>query len=177
MGGFLSVAGVKYYVSSSIGRFRFDQLKLSIPIVGVVARKIVVARFCRTLATLVDSGVSMLQSLDIMKDVVGNEVFSRVVVRVRQSIERGERLDQPLKMSGEFPDDAVHMISIGEETGKLGQMLNKIADFYDTSIEYQIRKLTTLIEPIFITIMGVMVGFIMAAMLIPIFDMVHTIQR
>lgn len=119
----------------------------------------------------------MLQSLDIMKDVVGNEVFARVVVRVRQSVEKGERLDQPLKMSGEFPEDAVHMISVGEETGKLAQMLNKVADFYDMSVDYQIRKLTTLIEPVFISLMGVMVGFIMASMLIPIFDMVKTIQR
>ncbi len=177
LGGFLVSLAIKSFINSPKGRFKFDQLKLKIPIVGSVVRKVVVARFTRTLATLVDSGVSMMQSLDIMQDVVGNEVFRRVIGQVRKSVERGERLDQPLKMSGEFPDDAVHMISVGEETGKLGPMLNKIADFYDTSIDYQVRKLTTLIEPIFITIMGGVVGFIMASMLIPIFDMVKTIQR
>lgn len=165
------------YIRAAHGRLKFDILKLNVPIVGPIVRKVIVARFCRTLATLVDGGVPMLQSLDIMKDVVGNAVFSLVVQQVRKSVERGERLDQPLKVSGEFPDDAVHMISIGEETGKLGKMLNKVADFYDTGIEYQIRNLTTLIEPVFISMMGVMVGFIMASMLLPIFDMIKTIQR
>ncbi|MCA9404937.1 MAG: type II secretion system F family protein [Candidatus Omnitrophica bacterium] len=173
---FLVTFGIKAYIRSSQGKFRFDQFILKVPIVGILIRKVIVARFSRTLATLVDSGVSMLQSLDIMKDVVGNEVIGRVVQRTRASVERGERLDQPLKMSGEFPDDAVHMISVGEETGKLGYMLNKVADFYDTSVDYSIKKLTTLIEPFFITLMGIMVGFIMASMLIPIFDMVKTIQ-
>ena len=175
-GVFLVIFGIKAYIRSPQGKFRFDQFILKVPIIGVLVRKVIVARFSRTLATLVDSGVSMLQSLDIIKDVVGNEVIGRVVQRTRSSVERGERLDQPLKMSGEFPDDAVHMISVGEETGKLGYMLNKVADFYDTSVDYSIKKLTTLIEPFFITLMGIMVGFIMASMLIPIFDMVKRIQ-
>lgn len=119
----------------------------------------------------------MLQALDIMRDVVSNEVFARTIDGARRSVEQGERLDQPLKLSGEFPGDALHMISVGEEAGKLGYMLNKAADAYDTRIGYSVKRLTTLIEPIFIMIMGVVVGFIMASMLIPIFDMVKTIHK
>lgn len=174
MGG--CVFGFKRYVSRPEGQLKYDQFKLRIPGVGDLIRKHTVARFCRTLATLIESGVSILYALDILKDVVGNRVFYHLIIQARKSVERGERLDQPLKMSQEFPEDAVHMISAGEESGKLAYMLNKVADFYEKGVEHSVKKLTTLIEPLFIIIMGILVGFIMASMLIPMFDMVKTIQ-
>ncbi len=156
---------------------QFDRIVFHIPVIGALVRKVVVARFSHTLATLVESGVPMLHSLSLLEGVVENKVIGSVIKDVRTSVEAGDRIAPTLKESNEFPVDAVQMISVGEETGKLGNMLNKIADYYDVSIEYSVKKLTTLIEPIFIIIMGGVVGLIMAAMLLPIFDMVKTIQR
>lgn len=172
----LIVMTIRNYARTETGRLKFDRLKLKLPVIGPLVRKVVVSRFSRTLATLIDSGVPLLQCLDIVESVVGNEVISRVVRNVRNSVEGGERIASPLKISEEFPADAVQMIAVGEETGKLGNMLNKIADFYDTAVGYSIKKLTALIEPVFLVIMGSMVGFIMASMLLPIFDMVKTIH-
>lgn len=171
------VFGIKRYVNTPGGRLRFDQWQLRLPVVGPLVRKVVISRFSRTLATLVESGVPILQSLDIIRNVVGNEVIGRVVQNVRDSVEGGERLAQSLKVSEEFPADTVQMIAVGEESGKLGQMLNKIADFYDTAVNYSVKKLTALIEPVFLVIMGAMVAFIMASMLMPIFDMVKTLRH
>ncbi len=176
LGFFSFIWGVRAYFKTTVGKLQLDQVKLKLPLIGKLNRKVIVSRFSRTLATLVESGVSMLQSLDIMRDVIGNEIISKVIFTARKSVERGERLEQSLKISGEFPLDAVQMIAVGEETGKLASMLNKIADYYDVTIKYSIKKLTTLIEPVFISIMGVVVGFIMAAMLLPLFDMVKTIR-
>lgn len=167
---------IKNYVRSETGRLKFDRFKLGLPVIGPLVRKVVISRFSRTLGTLTDSGVPILQSLDIVRDVVGSEVISRVINNVRNSVEEGEKIAQPLKLSEEFPADTVQMIAVGEETGRLGDMLNKIADFYDTAVGYSIKKLTALIEPVFLVIMGTMVGFIMASMLLPIFDMIKTIR-
>ena len=171
------VAFVKYYRQSERGKYQFDQMILKIPVIGTVARKVIVSRFCRTLATLVDSGVPLLQGLQVLKEVVGNEVFARLVQNVHDSVQGGDKISQTLKVSQEFPPDVIQMIISGEETGQLGKMLNKAADFYDTAIEYSIKKLTTLIEPVFLIVMGGMVGFIMASMLLPIFDMVKTLKH
>ncbi|MDP8212754.1 MAG: type II secretion system F family protein [Candidatus Zapsychrus exili] len=177
LGGYLSFLGLKVYISTQNGGVLLDRIKLRIPIIGTIIRKSLISRFARTLSTLIASGVSMLKSLDIVKDVVGNEVFAKAIYNAKKSVERGERLDQPLRASGEFPADVIQMITAGEETGKLSHMLNKIADFYDMSLRYAIRKLTVLIEPVFIVIMGAVVGVIMAAMILPLFDMVKTISR
>ncbi|MCK5580672.1 MAG: type II secretion system F family protein [Candidatus Omnitrophica bacterium] len=170
------VVGVKAYISTNVGRLQVDRVILKVPVVGMLVRKIIVSRFCRTLATLVENGVPMLQSLDLMRDVVGNVVIANVVRDVRDNVEKGERLAKHLEASQEFPLDAVQIIAVGEETGKLSAMLNKVADFYDTTTGYSIKKLTTLIEPIFIVLMGGVVGFIMASLLLPLFDMVKTIR-
>ncbi|MBI3618244.1 MAG: type II secretion system F family protein [Candidatus Omnitrophica bacterium] len=165
----------KYFETDRGGRQR-DQLVLCLPVVGAVVRKVIVSRFSRTLATLVESGVPLLQSLDIVRDVVGNQIIASVVTSVRESVEKGERIAQPLRVSGEFPQDAVQMIAVGEETGKLGYMLNRVADFYDTAVKFSIRKLTTLIEPVLLIVLGITVGFIMASMLLPMFDMIKTVR-
>ncbi len=176
LGFVLIFAGLRGYLMTVGGRLRCDRLIISLPVVGTVARKVIVSRFCRTLATLIDSGVPLLQSLDIVRDVVGNRVIARVINSVRESVERGERIAQPLKVSGEFPQDVVQMIAVGEETGKLGYMLNRISDFYDMVIRFSVKKLTTLIEPLLLILLGIMVGVIMASMLLPMFDMVKTMR-
>ena len=107
----------------------------------------------------------------------GNEVLGHIIGNVRGSVEKGQSLSEPLKISEEFPPDTVQMISVGEETGNLDGMLNKVADFYDMSIGYTIKKLTTILEPLFLVIMGGMVGFIMASLLLPIFDMIKILRR
>lgn len=168
---------VRIYRLSGSGRARIDRLILKLPVIGVLARKIFISRFTRTLATLISSGVAILQSLDITREVIGNSVMSEAIFKVRQSVEQGQKMSEPLKISGEFPADTVEMIAVGEETGNLDEMLNKIADFYDMAVGYAIKKLTTVIEPFFLAVMGSIVAVIMASMLIPIFDMVKILRH
>ncbi len=169
--------GMRYYFKTERGTFLLDTLKLRLPIIGPLYRKVAIARFARTLATLLGSGVSILESLDIVKEVTGNDVLARVITSVSKGVEKGERMSETLKISEEFPPDVVQMVLVGEETGSLDGMLNKIADFYDMTVNYAVKKLTTIIEPLFLVIMGVMVGFIMASMLLPMFDMVKTLRH
>ncbi len=173
----LSFMGVRMYACTEKGGYRFDRLKLDLPVIGPLVRKLIISRFSRTLATLVESGVPILHSLDIVREVVGNRIISDVVKNVRDSVEEGERIAKELKKSGEFPQDMVQMISVGEETGKLGHMLNKISGFYDNAVGYSLKRLIALIEPVFIIVLGVLVGFIMASMRLPMFDMIKTISR
>jgi type IV pilus assembly protein PilC len=169
--------GGKLLARTPRAAFLLDSLKLRLPIAGSLYRKVVITRFTRTLATLFGSGVPILESLDITKEVAGNEVIARVIENVRRCVERGEKISEPMRISEEFPPDVVQMISVGEETGALDTMLNKIADFYDMTVNYAVRKLTTVIEPVFLVIMGIMVGSILASMLLPIFDMVKTLRH
>lgn len=166
-----------YYTNTGNGRLNLDRIKLRLPLLGPIYRKVAISRFARTLATLVASGVPILESLEITEEVVGNESLSQVISQARVSIEKGEKLSGPLQASEEFPPDAIQMIMVGEETGNMDGMLGKIADFYDMSVGYAIKKLTTVIEPLFLVIMGCMVGFIMISMLLPIFDMIKILRR
>ncbi|MDD5449474.1 MAG: type II secretion system F family protein [Candidatus Omnitrophica bacterium] len=170
------LVGLRYYIKTAGGSLFFDRLKLRAPIVGPLYRKAAMSRFSRTLATLLASGVPILKSLEITKEVVGNEVLGRVIMNVQKGVEKGERMAESLKVSGEFPPDVVQMVSAGEETGNLDGMLNRIADFYDMMVGYAVKKLTTVIEPVFLVIMGGMVGLIMASMLMPIFDMIKILR-
>jgi type II secretory pathway component PulF len=177
LGGALIAVSAKAYLKTKIGRFRADRIILKLPVVGSLVRKTCISNFSRTLSTLVASGVPILQSLDIVREVVNNEILGRVVYQMRLSTEKGERLAAALKVSAEFPADTVQMISVGEESGNLEGMLNKIGDFYDRAVGYSIKKITTLLEPIFLVIMGTIVAFIMASMLLPIFDMIKLLRR
>ncbi len=171
------IVGVKAYVRTEAGRLRFDRLSLKLPVIGSLVRKTCISRFARTFSTLIASGVPILQSLDIVREVVNNEVLGMVIGQMRQAVEKGEHLAETLKISEEFPSDTVQMISVGEESGNLEQMLNKISDFYDRSIGYSIKKLTTVLEPAFLLVMGVVIAFIMASMLLPMFDMMKVLKR
>lgn len=167
----------KRYFRTDRGRFLLDKHKLKLPAIGPVYRKVAVARFSRTLATLLGSGVPILESLDIVRDVVGNEVLALVVEDVSRGVEKGERMSDTLRVSEEFPSDVVQMVAVGEETGALDTMLNRIADFYDMTVSYAVKKMTTVIEPLFLVITGIMVGCIMASMLLPIFDMIKALRH
>lgn len=172
-----SFLGLGYFFKTEKGTLILDRAKLKLPIIGPLYRRIVMARFSRTLATLLGSGVPVLQSLDITQEVVGNKILANTIANIRGYVEKGERMSEPMKISEEFPPDIVQMVSVGEETGNLDGMLNKIADFYDMTVGYAVKKLTTIIEPVFLVILGIMVGFIMASMLMPIFDMVKTLRH
>lgn len=171
------IQGWTMFLNTSRGGWIWDRLQLSWPIFGPLNRELIMVRFSRTMATLIESGVPILRGLDIMQEVVGNRVFRQLLSDVRSSVEKGERISQPLKLSGQFPEDVVHMVAIGEETGKMDYMFYKIADYYEMTSNYTLKKLTTLIEPLLISLMGILVGFIMASMLMPLFDMIKTIQR
>jgi type IV pilus assembly protein PilC len=167
---------LKYYVSSR-GKIYLDKFKLKLPLFGALYRKISISRFARTFSTLLKSGVPILESLEIVKEVVGNEILKRTLENVKRSLEKGEKISESLKVSKEFPLDVIQMISAGEETGNLDEMLNKISDFYDLSWNYTIKKLTSLIEPFLLLLMGGLVGFIMASLLLPIFDMIKILHH
>lgn len=166
-----------YYIKTPVGRINFDKLKLRMPVLGGLHRKTVLARFARTLGTLAAGGVPILQSLDITREVLDNEVLASVLADVRKGVEKGEKIVDRLKTSPEFPQDMVQMIDVGEETGKLDKMLNKIADFYETAVAYAVKKLTTVLEPFFLVVMGGIIGAIMASMLLPMFDMMKILRR
>ena len=167
---------VKTYSKTEAGRLNCDRIKLNIPVYGALYRKVSVSRFARTLGMLLAGGVPILTSLDIIREVMSNEVLARVIDNVRNAVERGEKISESLKISQEFPADTIQMISVGEETGNLDEMLAKVSDFYDLAVSYAVKKLISLIEPLFLCILGGIVGLIMASMLLPIFDMMQILR-
>jgi type IV pilus assembly protein PilC len=157
------------------GRLAIDRILLGIPIFGDLQRKAAVARFTRTLGTLVSSGVSILEGLEITAKTAGNRVIHDAVMDSRASIAGGETIAGPLKESGVFPPMVVQMINVGEQTGGLDEMLNKIADFYDEEVDAAVEALLSAMEPIMIVVLGVVVGGMIVAMYLPIFDMINTV--
>jgi type IV pilus assembly protein PilC len=149
-----------------------DAFALKAPIIGDILRKNAVARFCRTLSTLISSGVPILDGLEITARTAGNIIVEDAIMSTRKSIERGETIAQPLRETKVFPPMVVQMISVGEATGALDTMLSKIADFYEEEVETAVAGLLTLLEPVMIAILGVVVGGIVIAMYMPIFDLI-----
>jgi type IV pilus assembly protein PilC len=171
----VAVGGVfafRAYYATKNGRMTVDGLTLKLPILGMLMRKIAVARFCRTLATLLSSGVSILEALDITARTAGNAVVEKSVLTTRTSIERGETIAQPLRETGVFPAMVVQMIGVGEATGALDTMLGKIADFYEEEVDIAVAGLLTLLEPVMIAFLGGVVGGIVIAMYMPIFGLI-----
>ncbi len=166
-----------YYRKTENGRYLWDRFIFSLPIWGDLVKKVTVSRFCRTLSTLIGSGVSIIEALENVEAAIDNSVLSKVIKHVRSSVSKGENLSVPLKDSKEFPALAVQMIAVGEESGNLESMLNKIGDFYDMATDYSLKRLTALIEPFFLVIIGGMVAFIFASILLPIFRMVSTLKH
>jgi type IV pilus assembly protein PilC len=163
--------GYKRAYKTASGQRFIDDWTLKMPLFGIILKKVAVARFTRTLGTLIKSGVPILQALETVAATAGNVVISDAVLGARESIREGGHLSDPLKKSGVFPNMVTAMISVGEETGALDAMLSKIADFYDQEVDTAVKGLTSLIEPIVIVIMGGIVGTIVAAMFLPMFNM------
>ena len=166
------VFGMRAYYATPSGRMNMDRLLLKLPVLGNLMRKIAVARFCRTLATLLASGVSILEALDITAKTAGNAVVEKALYATRKSIEGGETIAAPLKETNVFPPMVVQMISVGETTGALYSMLGKIADFYEEEVDVAVAGLLTLLEPIMIALLGGVVGGIVIAMYMPIFSLI-----
>lgn len=170
-GAALGYAFKRYYATEK-GRRVVDAIVLKLPVLGSIMRKIAVARFCRTMATLLASGVPILDGLDITARTAGNAVIEDAIQVTRKSIERGETISAPLRQTGVFPAMVVQMIGVGEATGALDTMLSKIADFYEEEVDTAVAGLLTLLEPIMIAFLGIIVGGIVIAMYLPIFGLI-----
>jgi type IV pilus assembly protein PilC len=170
------VLALRAYYKTDQGELVIDRIVLSLPILGDLQRKAAVSRFTRTLGTLVSSGVSILEGLEITAKTAGNRVIHDAVMGSRASIAGGETIAGPLKESGVFPPMVVQMINVGEQTGGLDEMLSKIADFYDDEVDTAVEALLAALEPIMIVVLGVIVGGMIVAMYLPIFDMINAVQ-
>jgi len=154
-----------------------DRMLLKFPILGPLQRKAAIARFTRTLGTLVSSGVAILDGLEITARTAGNRVVHDAIMESRASIAGGDTISEPLKKSGVFPPMVVQMINVGEQTGGLDEMLTKIADFYDEEVDAAVEALLSALEPVMIVFLGVIVGGMIVAMYLPIFDMINAVGR
>ncbi len=163
---------VRQYYQTYRGRRVIDGLLLRLPVVGIILRKVAVARFCRTLSTLMSSGVPILDGLDITSKTAGNAIIEDAIATTRTSIERGETVSAPLAATKVFPPMVTQMINVGEATGALDMMLSKIADFYEEEVDTAVAGLLTLLEPLMIAFLGVVVGGIVISMYLPIFDLI-----
>jgi type IV pilus assembly protein PilC len=164
---------IKRYYATANGKLTIDRLLLKAPVLGDVLRKSAVSRFTRTLGTLISSGVSILDGLEITAKTAGNRVIQDAIMESRASIAGGETIAAPLKKSQVFPPMVISMIAVGEQTGGLDEMLSKIADFYDEEVDAAVSGLLALMEPVMIVFLGVVVGGMVVAMYLPIFDMVN----
>ncbi|HKX45578.1 MAG TPA: type II secretion system F family protein [Planctomycetota bacterium] len=168
---------VMAFKKTETGGYFFDVLALKLPVFGPLARKIALARFSRTFATLIRSGVPIIGTLDIVSDTAGNRVVSRAVQKSKESVKNGNMLSEPLAESPVFPPMVTKMIAIGEKSGALEQLLEKIAEFYDSQVKAQIKSLTSLIEPLLITFMGVIVGGVVLSVFLPILNIVGELGK
>src|SRR5271163_2868579 len=167
-----SIVGMKVWYGTPGGRYAIDATILRLPVIGILMRKIAVARFTRTLGTLIASGVPILEGLDITARTAGNAVVERALQRVRKSLEEGKSLTEPLKDSEVFPGMVTQMISVGEQTGAMDAMLQKIADFYEDEVDAAVKDLLTALEPIMIVFLGIVVGGIVISMYLPLFSLI-----
>ncbi len=166
--------GIHRFLKDERGRYRWDEWKLHLPVVGHLQQKIIISRFCRTLGTLLRGGVPILRSLEVVERTAGNALVIEGVEKARDSIRDGKGMSGPLAESGVFPPMVTHMVKVGEETGALDKLLEKVSDYYDQEIEYIVSRLTSLIEPVLIVGLGLVVGFIIISILLPMFNVVST---
>jgi len=169
------IIGINRYGKTAKGRMQIDTIKLRFPIVGELVLKMAVSRFSRTFGVLISSGVPMMRAMEIIGEASGNAVITKAVADTRSAIRDGSRLSTPLAGSGLFPPMVIHMIDIGEETGRLSEMLLKVSDFYDAEVDASVKGLTSMIEPLLIVFMGVIVGFVAISIMAPMFKLVSSI--
>jgi len=171
------VVGMKIWYGTAPGRFIIDSVVLKLPVLGMLMRKIAVARFTRTLGTLISSGVPILEGLDITARTSGNAVVERALFQVRKALEEGKSLTEPLKESAVFPGMVTQMISVGEQTGAMDAMLQKIADFYEDEVDAAVKDLLTALEPVMIVFLGVVVGGVVISMYLPLFSLIGKLSQ
>jgi type IV pilus assembly protein PilC len=171
------VVALRMWYKTAAGKLAVDTFMLKTPVFGLLIRKVAVAKFTRTLGTLISSGVAILDGLDITARTAGNKVVERAVLQTRASIAEGKTIAEPLKASGVFPPMVVQMIAVGEQTGALDAMLSKIADFYDEEVDTAVANLTALLEPMLMVFLGVIIGGVVIAMYLPIFKLVTVVGK
>ncbi len=170
------VVGVFYWYKTPQGRMAIDAALLKFPLIGLLLRKIAVARFTRTLGTLISSGVPILDGLTITARTSGNAVIERAIMQVRKGVEEGRTLVEPLKATDVFPNMVTQMIGVGEQTGALDSMLSKISDFYEEEVDVAVKNLLTLMEPLLLAVLGVVVGGIVISMYLPLFSLISKLS-
>jgi len=171
------IIGLRYYYKTEKGRKVIDTLLLKAPVFGMLLRKVAVAKFTRTLGTLISSVVAILDGLEITARTAGNKVVEEAIMKTRVSIAEGKTIAAPLKETTVFPPMVVQMIAVGEQTGALDSMLSKIADFYDDEVDTTVSNLTSLLEPLLMVFLGVVVGGVVIAMYLPIFKLVTVVGK
>jgi type IV pilus assembly protein PilC len=171
------IVAIRWWYGTPSGRTNIDRLLLRMPIIGMLIRKVAVAKFTRTLGTLISSGVAILDGLDITARTAGNKIVEIAVLRTRASIAEGKTIAEPLRESGVFPPMVVQMIAVGEQTGALDAMLGKIADFYDEEVDTAVANLTSLLEPVLMVFLGIVIGGVVIAMYLPIFKLVTVVGQ
>jgi type IV pilus assembly protein PilC len=174
---FFSIRALKRWQKTTKGQQICDKIKLKMPLLGPLNRKIAISRLTRTLSAMVNAGVPILSGLQTSARVTGNTVFMEVVSTAVQRVNEGVKLSEPLEQSGQFPPMVVHMIAAGEESGNLDEMLRQITTFYDRDIEYAVQRLTRLLEPLLTVVLGIIVGFVLLALYMPIFNLSKVIKR
>ena len=172
----LFIIAFRQYYKTDKGRLIVDGIMLKLPVFGILLRKVAVAKFTRTMGTMLGSGVAILEALDIVAKTAGNKIVENAIYAVRSGISEGRTMADPLQASGVFPAMVCQMISVGESTGALDSMLEKIADFYDEEVDQAVENLTAMIEPLMIVFLGVVVGGMIVSMYLPIFKMAAAIQ-
>ena len=175
--GSAGFAGAAWVLRRPLVRKRVDPFLLRVPGVGPLIERTLVARLTRSLATLIGSGIPILSALETAAGIAGNDVISREITRARSAVERGEKISVALSVGKVFRPDVIQMIRAGEDSGRLDVMLDKIADFYDLRVGFALKQMTTLLEPVLLVVMGGVVAFIMASLLLPMFDLVKVMQR
>jgi type IV pilus assembly protein PilC len=169
--------GLKSIYATPQGRYKIDKLMINLPVFGMILRKIAVARFTRTLGTLITSGVALLEALDITARTSGNAVVEEAILKVRKAIEQGRNITDPLRETEIFPNMVVQMIGVGEQTGAMDAMLSKIADFYEDEVDTAVGDMLTLMEPMIILMLGVSVGGIVISMYMPLFTLIGQLGK
>ena len=172
IGTVATIFAIKFWYGTKQGRYAIDATLLRMPLIGILLRKIAVARFTRTLGTLISSGVPILEGLDITAKTAGNAVVERALLKVRKSLEEGKSLTDPLRETEVFPGMVTQMIGVGEQTGAMDAMLQKIADFYEEEVDAAVKDLLTALEPVMIVFLGVVVGGVVISMYLPLFSLI-----
>jgi general secretion pathway protein F len=165
------------YINTTHGRAKWDALKLKLPVAGPLVRTIAIARFSSTMSTLLSSGVNILTSMNIAKNLVGNVPIAKAISEARENITEGQSIAEPLRRSGEFPPLMIHMIAIGEKTGELPDMLRNVAITYEEQVNTKIEAMTSLLEPVMMVVIGGVVGFIVLSVFMPLMEMMNINQR